>query len=184
MYLVGLWAIILGVMFLCHLAALAAAANPAFDRVLGTLPVIGKLRRAFALSRFCLAYDMQLEAGINVMSAIETAGQASGSGSYVAAARAAVPALRNGESLSVALQKTGSFPPPLLRAFSVGEDTGQLEVELKRAATEYRDSAIRRLDFIVEWSPRIALIFVAVFIGWRLVSYYTGMFHQIGLETR
>ena len=64
------------------------------------------------------------------------------------------------------------LPEPLLRAFDVGESTGQLEAELRRAATDYRDAAVRRIELIVEWLPRVALIAVAVVVAYRIVGYY------------
>lgn len=173
-YLACLWGVILGAVLFCRLATRAAASSPAVDRALGRLPVVGKLRRAFALSRFCLAYDMQLEAGINVMSSLETAAKASGGASYTAAAQKALPMLRAGEPLSAVLAKTRAFPEPFLRAVTIGEDTGQLDAELVRAANTYRDAALRRLDLIVEWSPRAALIFVAAYIAYRILEYIAG----------
>jgi type IV pilus assembly protein PilC len=173
-YLGCLWGLMFGAVLLFRLATRAAASSPAVDRILARLPVVGKLRRAFALSRFCLAYDMQLEAGVNVMSALETAAHASGGASYVAAAQGALPSLRAGESLSVVLTKSQAFPEPLLRAVTVGEDTGQLDAELVRAANTYREAALKRLDVIVEWAPRAALIFVAVYVGWRILEFVAG----------
>jgi type IV pilus assembly protein PilC len=180
-YLAILWGSIIAVVLLSRWLSKVAAVNPAVDRFLSVIPVVGKLRRAFAVSRFSLAYDMQLEAGINVMSALESAATASGSARYLVAAHEGLPSLRAGESLSTVLTKSGSFPAPFLRAVIVGEDTGQLEAELHRVALSYRESALRRLDLLVEWLPRIALILVAVYVGWRVVDFYTGMFRNLSM---
>jgi type II secretory pathway component PulF len=58
----------------------AAATNAAMDSFLRRTPLFGKVRRAFALTRFCLIYDLQLDAGVNVMDGLTRAGKASGSG--------------------------------------------------------------------------------------------------------
>jgi type IV pilus assembly protein PilC len=182
-YYFCLWGFILGLLAAFRFARRLGQSNAGFDRTLATIPVIGKLRRAFAMSRFCSSYDMQLSAGINVMSALETAAKASGSASVVLAADRALPALRSGETTSTALAKVGGFPEPVLRAMTVGEDTGQLDVELRRLAAEYRNSAFRRLEVIVEWTPKIILILVAAFVAWIYLglvrSYYGGMMNMI-----
>jgi type II secretory pathway component PulF len=64
----------------------------------------------------------------------------------------------------------------LIRVFDVGESTGQLDAELQRVATDYRNSAVQRIELLVEWLPRVALIVVGIFVAYRMVEYYTGLF--------
>jgi type IV pilus assembly protein PilC len=66
-----LWACVVALWFGWRSLQTLAQRQAAVDRVLSSIPIFGGLRRKFALSRFCLAYDMQLEAGINVFSALE-----------------------------------------------------------------------------------------------------------------
>ncbi len=173
------WGGVLGIGFLWRSLNRLAKHNVAVDRALSSIPVVGGLRNTFALSRFCLAYDMQLEAGINVFSALETSAAAAGGAAYASAGRRAAQAVRDGEPLSLALSRTGIFPEPVVRAFNVGESTGQLEVELQRIAASYRDAGMRRVEVLVEWLPRAALILVAIYIGFRVINYYMGLFNTI-----
>jgi type II secretory pathway component PulF len=98
-----------------------ASRNVALDRSLGMIPVIGGMRRDLALSRFSAAYDMQLEAGVNVLRALEASGRASASANYREAVDKALPEVRSGGSVSTALVGTRAFPDRLIRAFMVGE---------------------------------------------------------------
>ena len=77
--------------FLISAIRRSAARNAVLDRSLGLIPVIGGLRRDLALSRFSAAYDMQLEAGVNVLGALEASGRASASASYRDAVDKALP---------------------------------------------------------------------------------------------
>ncbi len=149
------------------------------DRFLRMLPLFGKLRRAFALSRFCTAYQLQLEAGVNVFASLEVAASASGSAITRAAVASALPAVRSGSQVGPALAQTGTFPEPFLRAFAVGEETGELDRELKRIGESYRIAAMRRLETITEWVPRILYIAIMGYIGWRIVSFYAGRMRDI-----
>lgn len=157
----------------------AAAHSVTLDGLLRSLPVLGKLRRAFGLSRFCSAYNLQLDAGVNVPASLEIAGRASGSATIRAAAEKALPAVRAGGKVGAALIATRTFPEPFARAFTVGEQTGQLDVELRRLADEYRVAAFRRLEMVAEWIPRLVYLAVLIYLAFRIVGFYQGRMRDI-----
>lgn len=174
-----LWLIVFGVIWIAKLLIAAARGSRLFDTFLRNLPVIGSLRRAFAMSRFCAAYNMQLDAGINVYSSLAASGRASGSAVVAAASGKASRTVGAGQSVADGIGPTGAFPEPVVRAFFIGEQTGGLDIELARLADEYRESALRRMDYISEWLPRIILVGVAVFVGWIVVRFYVGYFQAV-----
>jgi type II secretory pathway component PulF len=175
----GLWLAILGGGFLLSALLSAAARNTALDRALRSIPLLGKLRRAFALSRFCAAYNLQLDAGVNVLASLEVAGRASGSAIIRAAADEALPAVRSGGKVGAALVATRAFPEPFVRAFTVGEETGQLDQELRRLADEYRQSALRGLEALADWVPKLLFLAILIYLAFRIVSFYQGYFKGI-----
>jgi type IV pilus assembly protein PilC len=146
----------------------------AVDRSLGFIPIIGGMRRDLALSRFSAAYDMQLEAGVNVFGALEASGRASASASYRAAATRALADVRSGETVCSALTATRAFPERFLRAFMVGEESGRLDQELRALSEEYRVGGLRKLEALSEWIPRLVMITVFLLIAWKVVSAYFG----------
>ena len=175
-----LWLIVLGIIGGAKLLLSAARGSQFFDTLLRNLPVLGALRRAFAMSRFCSAYNMQLDAGINVYSSLAASGRASGSAVVAAASAKASRAVGDGLSVADGIGPTGAFPEPVVRAFFIGEQTGGLDKELARLADEYRESALRRLEYISEWLPRIILTGVGIFVGWLVVRFYMGYLQAVG----
>ena len=175
----GLWLCVFIVAALIRALTSAAARKVAPDRLLRGIPLIGKLRRDFALSRFCSAYHMMLDAGINVLASLEISAAAGGSAILRDAVATALPAVRAGGQVSTALEKTRAFPAPFVRAFAVGEETGELDRELQRIGESYRTAAMRRLTAIAEWFPRLLYIAIMAYIGWRIVSFYSGYFRGI-----
>lgn len=169
-----LWAVIIGIWGLVHIVRQQAASSVPLDRSLGCIPVIGGMRRDLALSRFSAAYDMQLEAGVNVFGALEASGQACASASYQAATKRALDSVRSGETVSAALTSTRVFPERFLRAFVVGEETGRLDQELRNISEEYRIGGLRKLEILSEWIPRMIFITIVVAVGWQVVSFYAG----------
>lgn len=170
----GLWLAIFGGGAIIRALHAAAGRTVPLDRLLRAIPVFGKLRRAFALSRFCTAYHLQLEAGVNVLGSLETAGAASGSAILREAVARGMPAVRSGGKVGAALADTGAFPEPFIRAFTVGEETGELDLELNRIGETYRGAAMKRLETIAEWVPRLLYIAILCYIGWRIVGFYAG----------
>jgi hypothetical protein len=90
-----------------------ASHNVALDRSLGMIPVIGGMRRDLALSRFSAAYDMQLEAGVNVLGALEASGRASASANYRDAVDKALPEVRSGRKREHRIGGNSRFSGPI-----------------------------------------------------------------------
>ena len=171
---VCLWgALFLGWMLIAAIRR-KATHNVAFDRSLGMIPVLGSMRRDLALSRFSAAYDMQLEAGVNVLGALEASGKASASANFRNAAEKALMEVRSGGSVSTALVGTRAFPDRFIRAFMVGEESGRLDQELRTMSEEYRKGGFRKMEALSEWIPRIVFLGVAVWVGWLYISSYLG----------
>jgi type II secretory pathway component PulF len=175
----ALWLSIFTVAALVRILLAAAEKTAAADSLLRAIPLFGKLRRDFALGRFCSAYHMQLDAGVNVLASLEASGAASGSALLRDAVASAMPEVRSGGQVGPALEKTRAFPEPFIRAFTVGEHTGELDRELLRIGEEYRNSAIRGLETIAEWVPRLIYVAILLYIGWRIISFYTGRMKEL-----
>jgi type IV pilus assembly protein PilC len=150
----------------------AGSRDASTDWMLRSIPLIGKIRRAFALSRFCSAYDMQLNAGVNVMDSLESAARASQSGMVYSAVEYALPHVRSGERVAPLLAKHRAFPGDMKQALLVAEDTGSLDQELPRLATEFQQEGFTRLGVFSEWMPRLIYFGVVGFLAWNIISGY------------
>ena len=170
--LVLIYGVALIVALLVPLLIDAGARSAALDALLRMFPLVGKIRRAFAVARFCATYGMQLNAGINVMDALQAAQRASRSGLIRATVRRAIPEVRNGAQVGPALAAGGAFPEPMIRAFSVGEQTGELDQELARLAADYQSEALSRLENAAEWAPRLFYVAILLYTGYSIVSLY------------
>lgn len=154
------------------------------DYFLRKVPFLGKMRRSFAVSRFCATYNMQLEAGVNVMDSLRAAGRASRSGLIRSAVQSALPGLRKGAQVGELLAPHDTaFPESMLSSFLVAEETGHLDRTLEDLARDHQEDAFRRLDTAAEWIPRIIYISIAIFVGWvviRMGSWYVNLINSIG----
>ncbi len=146
------------------------ATSVGVDRLLAMIPLIGKVRRAFALSRFSTVYGLQLDAGVNVIDALVAAGRASRSGRVRAAVERAVPEVRGGAQVGPLLAVSGGFPEDFVQTLIVGEETGSLDEELKRMAEERRQEALGALEALADWIPKLIYVGIVLYLAYRILS--------------
>ena len=148
----------------------AGAVSAAMDRLLSAVPLIGKVRRAFALSRFCTVYGLQLDAGVNVIDSLIAAGSASRSGMVRSAVDGAVPEVRGGAQVGPLLAMSGAFPADFVQSLIVGEETGSLDDELKRMSEELRQQALGTLEVLADWIPKLIYVGIVLYLAYRILS--------------
>lgn len=174
-----LWGLLVIALLLSKILIRLAARNPSVDAALRAIPLIGKIRRSFAMSRFCATYEMHLDAGVNVIDSLASAAEASGSARVeVAVARMRAP-LRAGGQVGPLLAASRAFPDSLSRAIRIAEDTGDLDKELARLAEEHREQGLRTIATLSEWFPKIVYLAIAGYVGYQIVSIYSGMMSGI-----
>lgn len=179
----GLGAAYLGILILwggLQLLRRAAVTSTVVDRLFGWIPLMGGIARSFSLARFCATYELQLQAGVNVLESLSMAARTARSARISSAVAAALPALRRGEQLGPLLAESGAFPKSLVRAIRIGEESGGLDAELKRAAEEFHAEGIRRLKRGSEWLPKLAYLGAVIYLAFRIIEVYRGAFK--GLE--
>ena len=167
-----LYAAVAIVAMLSHVLRDAGASSPAMDRLLRAIPLLGKVRRSFALSRFCTVYGLPLDAGVNIIDALIAAGRASRSGTVKAAVDAAVPDVRGGAQVGPLLAVSGAFPAEVMQTLIVGEETGRLDEELKRIATEMREKALGTLETLADWLPKLLYVAVVLYMAWKILGVF------------
>jgi type II secretory pathway component PulF len=156
-----------------------AATSPTVDSLLRLIPVIGRIRTNFAVSRFCATYEMQLGAGVNVMDGLKSAARAARSGLISSSVKRVIPEVLAGGQVGPLLGVSQAFPEETIRGISVGEETGKLDEELNRLAAEHQRAGIAALDTLAEWLPRMIYLATCIYIGYRVVMWYGGYLQQI-----
>ncbi|HEX5177176.1 MAG TPA: type II secretion system F family protein [Chthoniobacteraceae bacterium] len=151
------------------------------DKALTSIPLLGNVRRCFALARFCFVYDLQLDAGINVIDAVLGAARASRSGRIAAAIDRIIPELRTGAAVGASLLLSDAFPSEMLRDLQVAESIGGLDRALPRMAGEFQERAVTILSLAAEWGAKLLYVGVLLYLGWRIIRLYMGV---MGESTR
>lgn len=162
-------------------AALAAATtNPAVDSLLQRIPMIGGARRAMMMARFTKVYHTALLAGLSMRETAETAAEASRSGKIKRAAEAMTEVLKEGGPLGPIFMSSGAFPSAFARSYATAEEAGSLDKDLARWARVFQEDAARASKTLATALPKIAYFLVLLYVAWTIISFYTGMYSELG----
>lgn len=154
----------------------AAVKSAPVDAWLGRVPLIGAVRRHWALARFAQVFHAGLLAAMNMARVTRLAGEAAQSGVLLRGTAAAAARIETGAPLASSLGASGAFPRMFVDSIAVAEEAGAVDKEMRRWAaveTGLAGEAMRRL---VSWLPRIVYGTVALYIAWRIIAMFMGVY--------
>ncbi len=130
--------VMLGAGFVIVVAFKRAMRNEAFKtRIHGwllKLPLFKRLIRGFNTAQFARTLSILAASGVPVLEALDIGSQVITNRPMRRAVNNAAVQVREGSTLSSALERTGYFPPMLLHLIASGESSGQLDSMLEKAA--------------------------------------------------
>ncbi len=167
------WAILLGLVALVLLIR-ARWRDPALRaRIDGTLlkmPMIGRLVLLIETERFARTLDALLANRVALPDALALAGEAIGNQVLARAVREAVVQVRQGASLSAALDRSRRFPRFALELIRVGEESGRLPIMLGTLADSYATAAEADLRRAVTLLEPALIVIIGGIVGLIVVS--------------
>lgn len=146
-----------------HLALRRPAIRHRADAALLRLPAIGPLLRGADTGRFARTLSILAASGVPVLEALGIAATVVNNRPMRAAVQRAATQVREGMSLHRALEKSGQFPPMVLHLIASGEQSGQLDDMLHRAADHQERETRMKVSLIVNlFEPAIILLMGAI----------------------
>ena len=140
-------------------------------------PVFGALLEQSILNKFCKTFGILIGSGVPILETTALLQRIVDNKVYEKAIEDASDYIRDGYNISTALRRTEVFPSILLQLASTGEDTGELDNLLDRAADYYQkqvDALVERMTTLIE--PLLILLVGAV-IAIMVVLTYLPVFH-------
>jgi type IV pilus assembly protein PilC len=177
---------VLGLLFLIALIIitnLTYTGKYIFDRVKLMIPVFKSLITNSMMSKMSRTFGMLLGAGVPVIDTMGLVHKVVDNSRYQNAIKQAIGYVRDGYSIAASLKKTDVFPNTLLSLTATGEETGEIEKMLAKAADFYDkqlEAVVSRLTSLIE---PILIVLIAVVIGTIVIVIYLPIFH-IGTALR
>jgi general secretion pathway protein F len=125
------------------------------------LPVVGRLLRMMAIARFSRTLGTLLQSGVSLLKAMDIVKNVLDNARLRVVIDDLVTAIREGQSISVPLKRSGEFPPMAIHMIAVGEKSGQLEQMLESVAKEYD----RQVEIAVQATTSLLEPLVIVIMG-------------------
>jgi type IV pilus assembly protein PilC len=139
-------------------------------------PVLGRIWTMFSMAQLSRTLATLLQGGIPLVAALEVAREAGGNRVIADSIRDTIVQVREGNTLSDSLERTGHFPELALEMIRVGEQTGSLPDMLNHVADFYDEDVNIRSTALLSWVEPVILILVAIFIATILISLYMPIF--------
>src|SRR5205085_805779 len=86
------------------------------------------------------------------------------------------PALEHGASLSDSLASLRFFPPMFTGMVSTGDQTGNMDQMLDKAAEYYENEALHASMQLIIVLGVVMLLGMAVLVGMKVIGFYTNMY--------
>lgn len=149
------------------------------DRVLLRLPYFGGLMRMYATSQLMRTLSTLLAGGLPLVNAIEVASQSVGNRAMSQALGGATARIREGTSLTSALESTRMLEALPLEMVKVGEQTGALGDMLNAVSDFYDEELDTRIATVLSLVEPVLLVLMAFIVAGMLLAFYLPMFQAI-----
>jgi general secretion pathway protein F len=169
----------LGVIALVVRIAFTVTARRWIGEKLWHIPAVGSRMRLYQLARFYRTLGMLLRGGTAVVAALD---MASGllTPSLRASAESAREAIREGRTISEAMELQGLTTPVALRMLRVGERSGRMDEMMDRIAAFLDEEIARWVDWFTRLFEPLLMAFIGLLIGAIVVLMYMPVFELAG----
>jgi len=161
------WLIVLGLVG-AFLAMRAALRDPAlrlrWHAFILRVPLIGRLSRATNTARFASTLAILTKSGVPLVEALSIAAAVIANLRIRERVVEAAQKVREGSSLTRALDATGEFPPMMLHMIASGEKSGELDQMLARTARNQENDLAAQVSLLVGLFEPFMLVFMGAVV--------------------
>jgi type IV pilus assembly protein PilC len=144
------------------------------------MPLLGKLNRMVATSRFIRTFAMMCSAGISVIDSLELAGRVVDNHHIEMISQQIAKKVMTGSNLAEPMSEYDIFPPMIVQLAGSGEQSGMLS-EMLIKGVDFLDKKIEKAidSLIVKIEPILSVI-MGTIVGTILLAVYLPMFDYMG----
>jgi type IV pilus assembly protein PilC len=149
------------------------------DRWLLRIPYLGTLVRMYAISQLSRTLSTLLSGGLPLVNALDVAASSVGNRSMASAVRGSTGHIREGRSLTAALESSGAMDNLSLEMVKVGEQTGALAEMLSSVAEFYDEELDNRMATLLALVEPVLLVLMAFIVAGMLLAFYLPLFQAV-----
>lgn len=157
------------------------AGRAQWDAIFLKLPVIGKIGRIIAVSRFTRTLSTLLNGGVPMLSAMGIVRNVVDNETIAKAIDIGRENISEGESIAGPLKKSGQFPPIVIHMINIGEKTGELENMLTQLSDAYDFQVKNSVDGLTSLLGPVMIVVMGCVIGIIVFAVMVPMFELSSL---
>ena len=148
-----------------------------FDTIKLKFPIMGMLMSNSIMNKFAKTFGILLGSGVPVLESIDHVQHVVGNKVVARGIDTVRSMVKDGFSISVSMKKSLVFPPTLVQLVATGEETGEIDKLLDKAASFYEkqvDAIVDRLTSLIE--PLLIMV-LGTTVGIILITVYLPIFN-------
>jgi type II secretory pathway component PulF len=151
----------------------------AWDGIKLRIPLFGQLISSRFYVQFLETMANLAANGLPILRALELSRDATGNLVMRQHLDGVISQVGDGRSITKALTRSGAFPPLLIDMVAVGEQTGKIDISLRRAAERYDREMGKSISRLMALITPVILIIMALLIGSMMYLIFTSIFQTI-----
>ncbi len=140
------------------------------DKSLLSFPLVGTLARKLAVARFSRTLGSLLENGVPMLHALEIVKNIVGNLIISNAVETSAKEVEGGQGLGMVLAKSKVFPNLFTQMVKVGEQSGDLEKMLKKAADVYENEIELSVMSITSMLEPVMILIMGIIVAFIVIS--------------
>ncbi len=150
------------------------------DEFMLKAPYFGKLITKVYTGKFARTLASLYGAGISMVESLERSAAILSNAYVDKCFETVVDEVKQGEALSVAIQRTGIFESMFVSIIFVGEESGSLDTILEKSADYYDEESESAIQRIVQAIEPIMIIFMGIMVMLIIVSILPAIYNSMG----
>ncbi len=150
------------------------------DRLICKIPKIGELVMKVYTGKFARTLSSLYSSGISMTDALERSAAILNNSFIEKSFETVVDEVKQGEQLSVAIQRTGIFESMFCSIIYVGEESGALDTILEKSASYYEDESESAIQRIVGMIEPLMIIIMGAAIGLVIAGILPAIYNSMG----
>ena len=148
-----------------------------FDMICFNSPVLGDLLKKFFVSRLVHTLASQLRGGVPGLQALQICYQSITNGEFRKLITDIMDAIKGGGSYTDGLKKNKHIVPPIVQLmFSIGEETGSMEVVLEKIGKYYDEQVNQAVDTLIGLIEPVMIVVMGGIVTTLALSMFLPMF--------
>ncbi|MDX9731433.1 MAG: type II secretion system F family protein, partial [Bdellovibrionales bacterium] len=149
-----------------------------WDQIVLKTPLLGRLARMIAVSRFTRTLSTLLAGGVAMLQAMDIVRNVVGNSVLAEAIDEARNNIREGESIAAPLKRSGQFFPIVIHMINIGEKTGELESMLTQVSDSFDFQVNTEIEGLTAALGPLLIVVMGVLVGGVVFSIMVPIFQM------